>query len=439
MSRRSLGASLGVVTVGLAVVCGILLRGGREPEKLPALALDGSSPEVAAALSEARARVVAQPQSAEAWGAFGMLLRAHDFEREANVCLAEAERLDRSNFRWPYLRAASLATSDAQEALEGFRRAAELRPELPFVRLRLAELLIDVRRLDEAEPHVLAALEVRPQDARAELAMARVLFLRGDPRSALEWAERSSRHAPGQRATHELLSQIHHRLGNSEVAAEQLRVLESLPEGPTNWEDPLVASVLQMRRDAEWLAARGQELIAAGRVREGLGAFAEAVARRPENSEYAAELGRAYEILGDHARAAEVLDRAIKSHPDSAEIRRLRGIVHYSEGEWERAANCFREAISRKPDHAAAYENLGFALLKAHDQKGAEEALRASIRLDPQRTDAHAKLSEVFLKDGRRAEALAHLRLALKLSPADPLLMRLLREAGASDVRPSLR
>src|SRR5215207_4362078 len=89
----------------------------------PTVDLAGADPDVARAVEEARAAVKEAPQSAEAWGRLGMVLRAHNFGDEANVCFERAEHLDAADPRWPYLRGVTVALTDRDAAIPLLERA----------------------------------------------------------------------------------------------------------------------------------------------------------------------------------------------------------------------------------------------------------------------------------------------------------------------------
>src|SRR5439155_409376 len=92
------------------------------------------------------------PGSAEAWGKLGMILQSHGLGVEASTaCLAEAERLDPRQPRWPYLQAILVVTTDPDAAIPKLQRAVALcdcDPAAP--RLELGEVLLDQGRFPEA-------------------------------------------------------------------------------------------------------------------------------------------------------------------------------------------------------------------------------------------------------------------------------------------------
>src|SRR5438874_1773924 len=75
----------------------------RKAPQPPAVDLAGVDPDVAAAIRQEREAVFRSPRSEAAWGQLGLVLAGNDFFLEAATCLAQAERFDDREFRWPYL------------------------------------------------------------------------------------------------------------------------------------------------------------------------------------------------------------------------------------------------------------------------------------------------------------------------------------------------
>jgi cytochrome c-type biogenesis protein CcmH/NrfG len=116
--------SLVVLTSLIACAGWILLTPTVSPP--PTIPLDGVEKAVADAITSAREQVEEQPRSAEAWGQLGRVLLAHNFNRQADQCFAQAEKLDGTQPRWPYHQAHLAASEDDRLALHHLRRAVEL-------------------------------------------------------------------------------------------------------------------------------------------------------------------------------------------------------------------------------------------------------------------------------------------------------------------------
>src|SRR5262249_20078112 len=171
-ARRLWLVLLLAVAAGVAVTCWLVPR---RPGPAPREAdLSGVDPAIAAPVREAHAEVVAKPNSAAAWGRLGQILRAHDFVEAANTCFARAETLDPNEPRWPYLQGATIAMTDRESALPYLERAATT-AAVDTPRLRLAEVLLQLGRAEEAEVHFREVLARAPHNPRARLGLARVL------------------------------------------------------------------------------------------------------------------------------------------------------------------------------------------------------------------------------------------------------------------------
>src|SRR5947209_3700073 len=93
--------------IGLVLAALIGLAGGYgwrwyTTPRPPAIPLNGASKEMTEAVEEALQAVRRQPRSGRTWGVLGMVLTANGFNQQAIECLAQAERLDPQEPRWPY-------------------------------------------------------------------------------------------------------------------------------------------------------------------------------------------------------------------------------------------------------------------------------------------------------------------------------------------------
>src|SRR5262245_5512739 len=148
---------------------------------LPSIDLTQASPAVKAAISRELDAVRADARSGRAWGRLGLVLRAHEFGAEANLCLAIAGRLDPQEFLWPYIEGVSLTISDPHTAMGCFRRAARLSPQDPFPHYRLGELLLqEPGGEEEAVQEFQQTLRIEPDSARGRLGLARCALFKGD-------------------------------------------------------------------------------------------------------------------------------------------------------------------------------------------------------------------------------------------------------------------
>ena len=427
LSRRILAAACAVA--GLAVAWyGYSFYRDYPLRMLPEVDLSLAHPAVKRALENARRAVVASPRSGRAWGDLGLYLRAHEFNSEANVCFAQAMRFDPREVLWPYLRASSLSVRNRPEAQEGFRLAARLRPDLALPHLRLGEMHLEDRRLDEARAEYQQGLEIEPESARAMLGLALAAFHQGDLDVARDWAEKSFARDPEQRTTAELLVRVFQRKGDRAAVSKYRAVLERLPAGEAGWEDPFGEKVVMMRRDPGGMASHATDLLARNRVPEAIAVLEQLAGTAPETVQWPVLLGRALTRQGNLRRAAQVLDAALVRHDDSADLQFQRGAVDFFQGQWERAAERFHKAIALKPDFSDAHYNLGHTLVHLNDRAAAIASFREAIRFRPDFAAAHTNLGKLLLEAGDREAAREAIATAARLAPDDPQNKQLLEK-----------
>lgn len=423
-ARLVLAAALAAVLVATAAWMQ-LQRNDHRTHAIPQVATDGLLQPVAQELDEMHAAVLDEPDSAAAWGQYGLVLLAHGFRREAGDCFAAAEELEPQNYHWPYYLGVAMDIWDAQLALEAYRRAVQNAPTRIAVRLRLAEWLFDLRQLDECQRHVQRALQQDPDSERAQLLEARLSFQRGALEESLRWARQAASSPQGnRRVVHELLARIYQRLGDTEAAAAEIERTEALPPDLAMWDDPEMGFGAQYLRDASVLNTIAELCRARGDMEGCLQRLRQIVASEPEN--LIAKQKLAAVLLADqrYDEAQTFLERSLAAHPDSADLQYLQGLAHLARGAYERAERCFMKAIELKPDYEKAYSSLGQAHLAAGDPAAAVAALRQAIQLSPDSVDAHRSLARALVLTQQPDEAIAILQRATTLDTADDALRR---------------
>jgi len=117
----------------LMVIVSFAVIGCKRTGAVPEIPLAGIDPIVANEISNTVVEVKASPDSGAAQGKLGMVLKAAGFQSDATNCFARAETLDPKNPRWPYF----------QGTVDSLKRALAISPDQTFIRLRLAQLLME--------------------------------------------------------------------------------------------------------------------------------------------------------------------------------------------------------------------------------------------------------------------------------------------------------
>jgi cytochrome c-type biogenesis protein CcmH/NrfG len=364
------------------------------PPAPPEVDVTGADEEVARLLESLRQEVKADPRSARRWGLLGMALRAHDFGSEANVCFAQAERLDPREPRWPYYRGLTLVLTDPEEGAACLRRAvAQLDDQTQAPRFRLAEVLIEQGKLDEAGRLLAQALAHEPGHLRGRLLQARLALAAGDAKGCLDalegcWGEPHVRHQ-----AHLLGAEAWQRRGDAARGDELLAKVRQMPPD-VPWRDPLVEEVERLVVGVRARLALAAGLSREGRTDEAIDLLEQVVEDRPGEATAWLLLGQLHAQRGRAARAEQALARAVAQNPASVDGWFGLGMVRQGDRPREAAA-AFREAARLKPDHTLAHYHLGVCLKRLGDRDGAARHFREALRCQPDHEGARRALADL--------------------------------------------
>jgi tetratricopeptide (TPR) repeat protein len=383
----------------------------------PAVDTAGREPEIAAAVEAARAKVRQQPRSGTAWGRLGLVLLAHDYEAEARVCLAEAQRLDPKDPRWTYLNGRLVEAADPEAALPLLRRAANVAGGESAPRLHLAETLLGLGHIDEAAAEFRRVLDDQPDNPRAHLGLGRVAYQQGDLDASLDHLCRAATAVPKLRATHALLAEIHQRRGDRPAEERELALLADSADD--EWPDPYVAEMQAAQVGSDARVYRARQLLREGKRPEAVALLQKAVQTCPDAFRSQLMLGGLLLEQGDVAEAEPHLLAAWQVRQDSLEALGQMGLLRQRQENYREAADWYERVIELQPGHALAYFNLANCQEQLGDRSRAMESLRTALRCKPDFAWAHRVLGRLLAEAGEDAEAAEHLEDALRLDPRD--------------------
>jgi tetratricopeptide (TPR) repeat protein len=392
---------------------------------------------VRAAVQEARAGVLKEPRSAQAWGKLADTFMANDLDDEGMACAAVAERLDPRNPRWPYYQGGALtARGDREPALPHLRRAADLADasgegqDVP--RVLLAETLLGLGQLDEAEAELQKVLSRQPDEVRVHfdlglLAVSRQQWdkARGHLRRCLD--SESTRHKARLQ-----LAAICLRQGD-QAGARSLRAEADRLPADRGWNDPFVREYQSRAIRKKSRFQHAEELEARGRFVESAQVLRQLTEAYPDDDLPYLMLGKALTQAGQYAEAERALRRALKLAPEKVQAHHYLSLLMFNAAEaaerrgvegkahardlYAQAATEARAALARKPDYGVAHLTLGLALARLGKKEEAVTALREAVRCTPEHGELHFRLGEMLAETGRTEEARARLKRALELAP----------------------
>jgi tetratricopeptide (TPR) repeat protein len=368
---------------------------------VPTIATDGLDAEVVAAVEQARADVQAAPRSAAAWGRLGMVLFAHDMYAESAAVLAEAERLDLEDARWPYLRGLALIHQQPEAGIAALKRAAAIAPfDLPM-QLRLAEEYLKLDRIDEADT-ILGELRARfPSNPRVLLGQGQILARRGQWKEALMPLTAAAPDPTSRRSAHVAMAEAYLRLNDAAAAESERQQAARLPADRT-WPDPLLAETEGLRTGLLPRIEQALELHNSGKTHDGLALISQVLRDHPGSGR--AHLAQAQLLVasGAPAPAEAALRRAIELKPELVHAHFLLGQTRSAQMDHAEAERCYLRTIELMPSHALAHYYLGAMLLDDGRAGEAAAHLEIAVRLDAANDRARALLAQARTKEAAR-------------------------------------
>jgi TolB-like protein/Tfp pilus assembly protein PilF len=205
------------------------------------------------------------------------------------------------------------------------------------------------------------------------------------------------------------LAQVHEELNQPVVAETNLR--RAITLDPSYW-----ASFNKL----------GAFLFTAGRYYEAADFFLEYARRAEDNATAYSNLGGAYYLAGDFARAAEAWDNSLAIKPTSGAYANT-GSMYFYLGKYETAADRYALGVGLAPLDYRLWGNLGDAYYYSENFKtAAEVAYRKAIQFAEERlsvnasdADAMSDVAYFYAKVGKVEKAIEMNAAALANSPDD--------------------
>jgi tetratricopeptide (TPR) repeat protein len=172
----------------------------------------------------------------------------------------------------------------------------------------------------------------------------------------------------------------------------------------------------------ELLAAvsKGDEAYKAGRYAEARAEYEKVLALKPELSATLHEMiARCFSQEGDHARAADHLQKVLDADPTNVKLKVLLAQEALSGGLVDRGMALLKELDDGSVTDPDVYYNVAVLLMNQRRTDDALPFLTKSVALDAKFVDGYFQRGLLLLGAGKAAEAKADFQKVLELAPPD--------------------
>jgi len=288
---------------------------------------------------------------------------------------------------------------DLRGAALEFHRAARLAPKDHRPAYNLGNVLLRLKRNDEALAALTKADSLAPGNVDVLVALAIAQRRLGQLRKSRSTLARGARTKGG---AHHFRLQLN--LGLTLEAAGQIGLAIKAYR----------RAALARPSDVRAHLHMGVLLGRSKKLKEAEAAFRKAVAARGRNVDARANLGSILLKLGKNAAAARHLEVAVSVQPDDGPLQMNLGLAYQRSGQHGRAAATYRRAVQLLPSSAEAKLQLGLSLARSGDPAGARRAATDALRLDGKLRPA----VDATIQDLGKSQELAALEAALALTRA---------------------
>lgn len=350
---------------------------------------------------QARSFIIKYPNHVFGWNILGAVLVQSCRKLDAIDCWKRGAELDPKNATLQSnLGVAFQELGRLGEAEVYSREAVRLKPDFAEAHSNLGNTLQELGSLCEAEACYREAIRLKPEFAEAHSNLGITLKELGRLREAEACYRETIRLKPNYAKAHSNLGIVLRDLGHQEKAEASYR------------------EAIRLKPDyVEAYSNLGITLQELGRLIEAETCYREAIRLKPDFAEAYANLGSALRDLGHFGEAESYYREAIRLKLDFAEAHSNLSVALRELGHLHKSEAYSREAIRLKPGYAEAYSNLGITVQELGRLSEAETCYRDAIFLKPDYVEAHSNLGNVLKDLGRLCEAEACYREAIRLKP----------------------
>jgi tetratricopeptide (TPR) repeat protein len=294
---------------------------------------------------------------------------------------------------------AAQQSGDFKTAIDEYRKALAVRPEMAEARANLGAALAAAGQFDAAIEEDRRALANAPDKTSVRMNLALAYFKKGDFEHARPEFEAVHAARPNDTSAAMLLGYAQMKLGKGSEAVALLAPLERGLESNMDFEFVLASALMQSGREDEGLPRM------------------EKVARATRSAEAYVIAGSARLQRREFQAARADLDAAVELNPSIPGLYTMAGQARDALGDTDAAQTAFQSALRADPRDFTANLYLGTIHLKHRDLEIARPLLELALQLQPQAPQARLQMAKLNAMTGKYAEAAAALE---ELEKADP-------------------
>jgi tetratricopeptide (TPR) repeat protein len=382
---------------------------------IPELKFAGYRPQIRTQVEQAYKAVQADPKNPENNGHLGMLLHAFEQTVSAEVFYRRAHLLDPKPFQWAYyLGLVEALEGKNNDAAASLQDAIRIDPQYVPARIKLAEVLLILGRLDESRQTSEALVKDDPQMAPGYYWLGRVASASGKLSQAEDQYRKACEAWPAYGTAHYALALAYQKSGQPAEAGRHMAAYQKYhAESDPQPEDPMLEAVRALDNSALAHLMKSVDYQNARQFDQAIAEDEEALRQDPKLVQADANLISLYARAGEPEKAEQAYRAAVAINANLPQAHYDYGVFLVSRGHYPEAEAAFRKALDSSPHYAEAHSNLGAMFERRGKIEDATREYRAAIEDKSNFRQAHYQLGRLLLMQKKTAEAIDNLRQSL--------------------------
>lgn len=281
-----------------------------------------------------------------------------------------------------------LEQGEADKAIADFENLIGKEGDNVMARLAMAEVLLNLGRLDEAQRQIDTILERQPM-AIALTLRARLSAAKGDLEQAVKDLDEALKQEPGNPALLLLRARLYYAEGRNALALRDVDEIRGLR--------PDLAEILELR---------GAILAALGKFDEAAREIATLLRDNPDNILVRLQLAIYLNAAGKSNQAIERFTEVLQVDPENAVAHRGRADAYLNIGQHDKAIADYEVALKGAPDDSGILNNFAWVLATSPDdplrngKRAVEMAEKACQLTDHQEAHILSTLAAAYAEIG---------------------------------------
>ncbi len=365
-----------------------------------------ASGDLPSAETQFRKRVELKPRSVEALDDLAQVLSDEKLYSAAISYWDQALTIEPDNVDIAVSRAQALnINGDTQGSVKSLQELEANHPDSSNIHFSLGTVLGLQMRFAEAEAEFRKAFELDPNDPSVRISLARCLVAEGNYSDVLPLLTQYARAERADPDAHSLLGFAYKGLEQYPQAEEQLRI-----------------AVKSKPNDGDLQLALGVTLMHTGRPREAAIHLQKVIELDPSAEAPRLQLALALKAINDQ-KSSEAMYQQVRQTEQTNLVKNQfaatgkRANELLRTGHADAAEALYRQMLQIVPDDAHTYYNLAIALGMQKRIPDEIAALETAVRLDPKFAEARGALGSEYLSEGRLDDAALQFAKSLEVDP----------------------